>query len=47
MYYRQELTINNRTGLRRNSLILRIGNSDSILSEVHDYRYYYTKSAYE
>jgi len=44
--YRQELEINNKNGLRRNSLILRTGYNERTLDEVHEYQYYYTSSKY-
>lgn len=45
--YKQVLEINSKNGLRRNSLIVRIGYTESILSEVHEYQYYYTGSEYQ
>jgi len=42
--YKQQLIINNNNGLRRQSLILRLGNWEHILSEVEEYQYYYTGS---
>ena len=45
--YKQQLVINNNNGLRRHSLILRLGNREHILSEVEGYQYYYTGSIYK
>ena len=45
--YRQELEINNKNGLRKNSLILRTGYNERTLDEVHEYQYYYTSSKYK
>lgn len=38
--YKHELEINHNNGLRKNSLILRKGNDESILSKVSTYQYY-------
>ena len=45
--YKQELVINDKNGLRRNSLILRLGNREHIVSVVEAYQYYYTGSKYQ
>ena len=45
--YRKELEINYKTGLRRNSLIYRKGNRESILSRVEDYQYYHSDANHQ
>ena len=45
--YKQELEINSKNGLRQNSLILRTGYKENIVSKVQKYQYYYTGSEYQ
>ena len=44
--YKQKLVINSSNGLRRNSLILKTGYQESILSEVHEFQNYDTGAKY-